>query len=125
MQDPASLVVMETQLEGQRIQKEREGTGTNRSPPLVEHRYLDYLPTSLFGFVSARWSLINHSSQVASESTFPCAPAVNPAGVVPVEALAATGPPVVGAALQLVGATMLLGSVNAVGVVAGLLAPVA
>src|SRR5689334_15489287 len=72
-----------------------------------------YLPTSLFVFASARWSLINHSSQVASESTLPWAPDVNPAMVVAVEALAATGPPVVGTWLQLVGAVMLLGSVNA------------
>lgn len=52
---------------------------------------------------------------MASESTFPCAPAVNPAGVVPTVALAATAlPPVVGAVVQLVGAVTLEGRVNAV-----------
>jgi nuclease-like protein len=42
-----------------------------------------YCDTSLSVFVRARWSLMNHWSQVGSPSMLPLAPAENPLGVAP------------------------------------------
>lgn len=86
-------------------------------PFLDEMTNPDQPPTSFFSFVNWRMSLINHSSHVASESTFPIAPAVNPAIVVAVDALEATVLVVAGAAvLQEVGPEMLDGSLKKSGV---------